>query len=1034
MRFVLVVVFLLLSQATFAQIILSKPTPLPINGYKRNDNSLTLVFSGTAVIPSVADTVYRADNSRADRQFQPVIDAPVGRSVSIHFPNTRTWPAGTYHELRLGGQVTHKGSISFDYETSRPASQSVTIYLSSTSPPVAVTLIAGSVSGGSGSAGPPGPQGSQGIPGPKGDKGDTGAAGPQGIQGIQGPVGPAGLAGLQGPKGDTGLQGIQGPVGLTGLTGPQGVSGVAGAQGPKGDTGTQGIQGLTGATGSQGVQGIQGPKGDTGSQGPVGLTGPAGTTFTTGYGLALISGILSYTAGGSGFSGNYNDLTNKPVLFSGLYADLSGKPTTFPPAAHAHVIGDVTGLTAELSNRYTKTESDALYKAASYVPTWADVTGKPIFFSGNYADLSGRPVIPSATSQLSNDSDFRTGSQVGSAISSATSGLAPLASPTFTGTPAVPTATVGNTSTQIASTAFVQAATVYAYLSATDANYTISGITKTVKLPVITANRTVTLPNPATNSGKPLKIWNQNTSAFSWNVSGTLRDNANAAITTLANNTWYMLESDGSSWLSVEVIPGAVSSAINSATAAASNALSVANSKQSSLTLTTTGSSGAASLTNGVLNIPQYSGSGGTASPTSITLTSKTTAYIQSVINSCTGTPTIIVYPASLGVYTPTARLEFYGKSNITFDGLGSAVFTKSSGAYPFFALLGYNYNIAIQGISFSDLATSGDASIINFYEQGPNVNITIQDNEFTVPNKDANAIHALPYSALNEQGSGNGAILKNLIIRRNYGHDIGRAFFEINSHVHSDNKSDCYVYNLLMEYNKTERLGIKNNNNPGPFGPFASLSGVNDKSTLQYNECIDNKWCGVELISSRNAVLRDNWFYTTDLTTYNFSGYSITKGDNNANKNSNITITGGGTYKDGTGVLSGKLLRLEDCDGAYITNYNGEAWGNSELNRVNNATVTANTWRTLTGGSPAGTGGSNLNLGNCNKVTVSYNVFELANPPTGHTQYNNIWTPNCTGIGIYMNTLIRPSNAQNPFINDAGSAIRTGGNTTLNN
>ncbi len=33
----------------------------------------------------------------------------------------------------------------------------------------------------------------------------------------------------------------------------------------------------------------------------------------------------------SGFSGNYNDLSNKPVLFDGAYASLSGKPTLFDP-------------------------------------------------------------------------------------------------------------------------------------------------------------------------------------------------------------------------------------------------------------------------------------------------------------------------------------------------------------------------------------------------------------------------------------------------------------------------------------------------------------------------------------------------------------------------------------------------------------------------------------------------------------------------------------------------------------------------------
>ena len=38
------------------------------------------------------------------------------------------------------------------------------------------------------------------------------------------------------------------------------------------------------------------------------------------------SGNLSWTTV-TGFSGDYNDLTNKPTLFSGAYADLTGKPT-----------------------------------------------------------------------------------------------------------------------------------------------------------------------------------------------------------------------------------------------------------------------------------------------------------------------------------------------------------------------------------------------------------------------------------------------------------------------------------------------------------------------------------------------------------------------------------------------------------------------------------------------------------------------------------------------------------------------------------
>ncbi len=59
----------------------------------------------------------------------------------------------------------------------------------------------------------------------------------------------------------------------------------------------------------------------------------------------------------STFSGSYTDLTNKPTLFSGSYTDLSNKPT---------------------------------------------------LFSGSYTDLSNKPTIPTATSQLTNDSGFIT--------------------------------------------------------------------------------------------------------------------------------------------------------------------------------------------------------------------------------------------------------------------------------------------------------------------------------------------------------------------------------------------------------------------------------------------------------------------------------------------------------------------------------------------------------------------------------------------------------------------------------------------------
>jgi hypothetical protein len=54
-------------------------------------------------------------------------------------------------------------------------------------------------------------------------------------------------------------------------------------------------------------------------------------------------------------TGAYADLSGLPVLFDGAYSSLSGIPTEFTPAAHTHVIGDVTGLQNALDAKVTGT-------------------------------------------------------------------------------------------------------------------------------------------------------------------------------------------------------------------------------------------------------------------------------------------------------------------------------------------------------------------------------------------------------------------------------------------------------------------------------------------------------------------------------------------------------------------------------------------------------------------------------------------------------------------------------------------------------
>ena len=90
---------------------------------------------------------------------------------------------------------------------------------------------------------------------------------------------------------------------------------------------------------------------------------PGGSILSGGGGGGLQLGTTATTAlaGNTAlFSGDYDDLTNKPTIptaFSGDYDDLSNKPTLF----------------------------DGVYDS---------LTSKPTLFSGDYGDLTNKPTIP----------------------------------------------------------------------------------------------------------------------------------------------------------------------------------------------------------------------------------------------------------------------------------------------------------------------------------------------------------------------------------------------------------------------------------------------------------------------------------------------------------------------------------------------------------------------------------------------------------------------------------------------------------------
>lgn len=133
--------------------------------------------------------------------------------------------------------------------------------------------------------------------------------------------------------------------------------------------------------------------------------------------------------------------------------------TNYAAKTHSHATTDVTGLSDALAAKADataptitgpvtlKTSGDAGNTVTIAVPNG----GTEGVLTVDDKTLATTDNIPTKTSQLTNDSGFLTSHQDLSAY-------APLASPTFTGTPAAPTAEAGTSTTQLATTEFVTTA------------------------------------------------------------------------------------------------------------------------------------------------------------------------------------------------------------------------------------------------------------------------------------------------------------------------------------------------------------------------------------------------------------------------------------------------------------------------------------------------------------------------------------------------------------------------------------------------
>jgi hypothetical protein len=146
-------------------------------------------------------------------------------------------------------------------------------------------------------------------------------------------------------------------------------------------------------------------------------TDPAGGTNYTISGTSQLLSVpyaLHAKTADNGFSGNYDDLSNKPALFSGYYNDLLNLPALFN-GTWTNLSGKPSFAAVATSGSY----NDLINRPVLFDGTWTNLSGKPSFAtvatSGSYNDLTNRPVLFDGTwTNLSGKPSFATVATSGS--------------------------------------------------------------------------------------------------------------------------------------------------------------------------------------------------------------------------------------------------------------------------------------------------------------------------------------------------------------------------------------------------------------------------------------------------------------------------------------------------------------------------------------------------------------------------------------------------------------------------------------------
>lgn len=388
-----------------------------------------------------------------------------------------------------------------------------------------------------------------------------------------------------------------------------------------------------------------------------------------------------------------------------------------------------------------------------------------------------------------------------------------------------------------------------------------------------------------------------------------------------------------------------------------------------------------------------------------------TSAAIQAAINAAPSTGARILLPP--GDYQATAPVSLRDKSRITIDGRGKVNWIGSSSVSNLFTLLGTCRNIRLTGINFSTTAGPGtyNYGLISTFEQSFIDGYEIDHCSFTAPDAPINLISFLPYSPLNESGNGRGAMQRNINIHHCIAKDGGRAFCELNAHVHADGKTDAYYENFRFSNNTVSNMGTQDAN----FGPALSLSGMGRNVTADSNDITDTKFCGLEFVNTQNVSSANNRFRGVQNA---FSAYSISRAG--TGKTTGVALT------NNSGTVRGRAYTLHDIESFTVTGGTFTADQKIELQRAKNGSLSQ---LILTIVNDVNT----MLIAESEAVAVSNSQLTMTQSKNGSSVIDI--PASSRSIIVRDNTLSRPANATGSFIRSETSSGNTiGPNVERNN